>query len=112
MLPPPLLDTGDMGWAFEVILVLRFSLPTSLGQAFALGATDRLRTKTLVTTIARIGSEEGFAMQALNQVSGQRHPGRKKTYRQGNRHPKLPRSKPSEKRIREENGRRMKKKSS
>ena len=89
MLPPPLLDAGDIGRAFEVILVCWFTSPTSLSLAFTLGATLPLGTIALVTTIAWIGSEESFAMQALNQASGRRHSGRKKTYCLGTPHPKL-----------------------
>lgn len=110
MLAPPLLDASHIGGAFEVILVLWFTQPPGLGLALALGTTERLETKALVATIARIQSKEALAMQALTKASGQRHSGGKKTHPTGERHSELRPTDPSGKKIREENGRRRKKK--
>lgn len=70
MLCAPSLDAGDVRRTFEVVVVLGFGPPARLGLALTLRTTGELRTKALVTTIARIGSEEAFAMQALTKASG------------------------------------------
>jgi len=109
MLCAPSLDAGDVGWPFEVVLVLRFGPPARLSLALALGTTGRLGAKALVPTVARIRSEEALAMQALTKASGRRHSGGKKTYPQGGTHPELQSTNPLPKKIREENGGRRKK---
>jgi len=109
MLASPLLDAGHVAGAFEVILVLQFTQPPSLGLVLALGTTDRLGTKALMATIARIRSKEAPAMQTLAKTDGRRHSGGKETYPTGDRHPELRSADPSGKKIRDENGGRRKK---
>ena len=109
MLASPVLDAGDVGGAFEVILILRLGPPAGLGLALAHGTTGRLGAKALVPTIAAIRGKEAFAMQALNETGNQGHSGGKKTYPTGDTHPELRWKTPSRKKIREENGGRRKK---
>ena len=110
MLGAPSLDAGNIGRTFEVVLVLRFGPPARLGLALTLGTTGELRTKALVTTIARIGSKEAFAMQALTKANGRRHSGGKKTQPSAGAHAKAPPMARLGKKTHEENRGRTKKK--